>query len=45
MMGATIDGKAIAREVRDQVKAEVAELESASGLVPGLEQIGHRFLR
>ena len=36
MMGATIDGKAIAREVRDQVKAEVAELESASGLVPGL---------
>ncbi|HEX9878754.1 MAG TPA: bifunctional methylenetetrahydrofolate dehydrogenase/methenyltetrahydrofolate cyclohydrolase FolD [Candidatus Binatia bacterium] len=35
-MGAIIDGKAIAREVRDQVKAEVAELQEASGVVPGL---------
>ncbi len=31
-----IDGKVIAREVRNEVKEEVERLHRASGLVPGL---------
>ena len=34
-----IDGKALAQEVRRQVAAEVAELTSESGIVPGLTVI------
>ncbi|MCH6545713.1 MAG: bifunctional methylenetetrahydrofolate dehydrogenase/methenyltetrahydrofolate cyclohydrolase FolD [Deltaproteobacteria bacterium] len=35
-MGMIIDGKVIAREVRNEVKEEVERLNRASGLVPGL---------
>jgi methylenetetrahydrofolate dehydrogenase (NADP+)/methenyltetrahydrofolate cyclohydrolase len=35
-MGMIIDGKVIAREVRNEVKKEVERLNRASGLVPGL---------
>jgi methylenetetrahydrofolate dehydrogenase (NADP+)/methenyltetrahydrofolate cyclohydrolase len=35
-MGLVIDGKAVARDVRKQVKEEVEELKRKSGVVPGL---------
>jgi methylenetetrahydrofolate dehydrogenase (NADP+)/methenyltetrahydrofolate cyclohydrolase len=35
-MGLVIDGKAVARDVREQVKEEVEELKRKSGVVPGL---------
>jgi methylenetetrahydrofolate dehydrogenase (NADP+) / methenyltetrahydrofolate cyclohydrolase len=38
-MAAVLDGKTIAREVRDEVRAETAELTGRHGIVPGLATV------